>query len=401
MLFTYQATTQEGQASNGTIDTATADTAIASLQRRGLIVVSIASAEKRSFFGQRLVLFSGVSQNEIVVLSRQFATLFEARVSILDALKLLASESENSVLQEVLTAMVDDIQSGTTISGAMSKHPKVFSSFYLNMIKAGEESGKLPESFSYLADYLERQYELTSRVRNALVYPAFIIVSFIGVMIVMLVVVVPQLSTLFAETGAALPFTTKLILGISSIFINFGVYLAVLFIFIVLFCIRYSRSTAGRFAVSQLKITLPCFGNLYRKLYLSRIADNMDTMLSSGISMVRAIEITADVVGNDVYRAILREAMEAVRTGSSFSDALSKYPEIPRIIVQMSKIGEETGKLGYVLKTIARFYKRETTNAVDTMVTLIEPTMIVVLGIGVGFLLTAIIGPIYSITSSI
>lgn len=401
MLFKYTATTQEGRPSDGTIDAPSQDSAINALQRRGLIIVTIDSAEKQSFLKTRLTFFSGVSQGQVVILSRQLATLFDAKVSIIDALKLLAGESENPTLQDVLIEMTDDIQGGVTISSAMAKHPNVFSSFYVSMIRSGEESGKLPEALNYLSDYLERQYELTSKVRNALVYPAFVIVSFIAVMIVMLVVVIPQLSAILLDTNQELPFTTKLIIGVSNVFINYGVYLAVAGIILIGLLIRFARTPAGGAVLSRVKLSVPYFGTLYRKLYLARVTDNMNTMLSSGISMVRAIEITADVVGNQVYRTILLDAMEMVRAGSSFSEALSKHPEFPRIIVQMSKIGEETGKLGYVLSTIGRFYKRETSNAVDTLVSLIEPLMIVVLGLGVGLLLTAIIGPIYNISAGI
>lgn len=401
MLFKYTATTQEGRPSDGTIDAPSQDSAINALQRRGLIIVTIDSAEKASFLKAKLTIFSGVPQAQVVILSRQLATLFEAKVSIVDALKLLAGESENTTLQDVLIEMTDDIQGGVTISAAMAKHPNVFSSFYVSMIRSGEESGKLPEVLGYLADYMERQYELVSKVRNALVYPAFVIISFIGVMIVMMVVVIPQLSSILTDTGQSLPLTTSIIIGISNIFVNYGLYLAIGFIIAVGFFVRYARTASGHTALSHIKLSLPYFGTLYRKLYLARVTDNMNTMLSSGISMVRAIEITADVVENQVYKDALLDAMEMVKAGSSFSEALSKHPEFPRIIVQMSKIGEETGKLGYVLSTIGRFYKRETTNAVDTLVSLIEPVMIVLLGLGVGILLTAIIGPIYNISAGI
>lgn len=401
MLFKYKATTQEGASSDGTIDAANVDSAINALQRRGLIIVNIDPAEKGSFLKSKLTFFTGVPQGQIVILSRQLATLFDAKVSIIDALKLLSVEAENATLQDVLGQMTDDIQGGITISAAMGRHPKVFSSFYVSMIRSGEESGKLSESFNYLADYLERNFELASKVKNALVYPAFIVVSFIGVMIVMMVVVIPQLSSILSDSGQALPVTTRFIIGLSNIFVNYGIYLAVLSVVVLGLLLRYRSTDSGKELFSRLKLSTPYFGSLYRKLYLARITDNMDTMLTSGISMVRAIEITADVVENRVYRKILLETMEAVRAGSSFSDALSKYPEIPRIIVQMGKIGEETGKLGYVLSTIGRFYKRETSNSVDTLVSLIEPAMIVFLGLGVGFLLTAILGPIYSISSGI
>lgn len=402
MIFNYQATTNNGAPTEGTIDAGTIDSAIASLQRRGYVIVSIKPARaKGSILNMQIAFLSHVSMDEIVVLSRQLATLFEAKVSVLDAFKLLAAEQENQTLQEVLTQMVDDIQGGIPISAAMSKHPDVFSSFYVNMVRAGEESGKFSESLTYLADYLERTYELVSKVRNALIYPAFVIVAFIIIVIIMLVVVIPQLTDILQETGQELPLTTKLVIGVSSIFVNFGIYIAIGVVLAILVLLRYRMTEAGKQFFSRLKLELPYFGSLYRKLYLARLADNMDTMLSSGISMVRAIEITADVVENRVYAGILRDAMGSVKAGASFSDAISKHEEIPRMVIQMSRIGEETGKLAFTLRSIGKFYKRETNTAVDTIVSLIEPAMIIGLGLGVGFLLLAVLGPIYNISAGI
>ena len=400
MLYNYRATSQDGRQSDGTIDASSVDGAIAALQRRSLIVISVKEAQTGSFLSSGIVIFERVSMGEVVVLSRQLSTLFEAKVAVLDAFKLLASEAENPLLKKTLNQMVDDIQSGVQISAAMAKHPKVFSSFYVNMVKSGEESGKLSESLQYLADYLERSFELVSKVRNALIYPSFVIVSFIVIMIIMLVVVIPQLTAVLADSGQELPFATKFVVLISDFFVRFWPLIGLAAIGAGIFFVWYRKTPVGDASISRALLAFPYIGALYRKLYLSRIADNMDTMLTSGISMVRAIEIPADVVGDATYKHIMLDAMEKVRGGASFSDALSQYREMPRIIVQMSRIGEETGKLGYVLKTIARFYKREVDTSIDTIVSLIEPMMIVSLGLGVGFLLMAVLGPIYNMTSN-
>ncbi len=401
MLYQYKVTTKDGRLEEGDIDSPNIDSAISSLQQRGLIVVYINPAkEKGGLFG-RMRFFDRVTTRNVVILSRQLATLFEAKVAVLNIFKLLAAESDNFLLREKLAEMTDDIQSGTSISNSMARHPEVFSSFYVSMVRSGEESGKLSETFTYLADHLERSYELYSKARNALLYPAFVIVSFIGVMILMLVVIIPKLTTILKETGQELPIYTKIVVGVSDFLVKYGIFLAMFVIVAALFAWRYSLSKIGRMAFSRLKLSIPFIGNLYRKLYLSRVADNMDTMLSSGISMLRAIEITADVVGNEVYREILMESLDAVKGGASLSDSLARFDDVPRILVQMTRIGEETGKLGYVLKTISRFYKREVDAAVDNIVSLIEPVMIVLLGLGVGFLLIAVLGPIYNITGNI
>lgn len=401
MLFAYKVTTEKGEIQSGTIEAPNRDIAINSLQRRNLIIIELKEAEKKPFWARHFSFSRRVASRDVVLLSRQIATLFEASVAVLNSFKLLASETANPVLRQILAEITDDIQAGLPISAALSKHPQAFSPFYVNMVKSGEESGKLPETLGFLADYLERTYELAQKARNALIYPIFIVVVFIAVMILMLVIVIPQLSAVLLAAGQDLPLYTKLIVGTSEFFVSYGIYLLVLLIAGFFFLWRYYKTESGRLVIDSLKLSIPYIGTLYRKLYLSRISDNLDTMLSSGISMIRAIEITSEVVGNQVYKNLLLESAQAIQGGNSMSEAFGRYPEVPGIMVQMIKIGEETGKTGFVLKTIARFYKREVDGAVDNIVNLIEPFMILVLGLGVGVMLAAILIPIYNIASAI
>lgn len=401
MLYHYKASTKEGVVQEGSIDAGNIDLAIGSIQSRGLTIVTIApAAESKGFLHKSFRLSHSVPNKDVVIMSRQLATLFEAKVAVLSIFKLLALESENENLRDILAALVDDVQSGITISAAMAKHPQAFSPFYVNMVKAGEETGKLSESFTFLAEYLERSYEISSKVKNALLYPAFVIVSFVVVIVIMLVVVIPKLSVILIQTGQDLPLYTRIVINSSSILVNYGIPILVLLALCALGLWRFTATKEGKILWTRVRLATPAVGGLYRKLYMSRIADNMDTMLSSGIPMLRALEISSAVVDNVVYEQVLLNAMEMVKSGYALSDAFSRHSEIPRIIVEMTKIGEETGKLGYVLKTIARFYKREVDNAIDSIVSLIEPVMIVVLGLGVGFLLISILGPIYNIAGS-
>ena len=402
MLYKYKVTTQEGVEQEGTVDAPSIDSAVNALQRRGLIIVYIEPVEKTGIFGREITFLSHVSSKEVVIMSRQIATLFEASVSVLSAFKLLASESSNPQLRSHLRDITDDIQGGVRISEAMSKHPKIFSSFYVNMIKAGEESGRLPETFTFLADSLERTYELVQKAKNALIYPIFVIGIFIIVMVLMMVFVIPQLSAILLESGQQLPIYTTVVIGISNFLVQYGVFVLVLLIVAGIFLWRFSRTDAGRFSVDHFKISIPYIGDLYRKLYLARISDGIDTMLEAGIPMVRTLEITADVVNNAVYKNVLLDSAKSIKGGSSVAQAFDAYPdEMPIIMVQMARVGEETGKLGQVLKTIAKFYKREVDGAVDTLIGLIEPLMIVILGLGVGIVLASVLIPMYSITSAL
>jgi type IV pilus assembly protein PilC len=399
MLFTYKALEGDGKKKDGSIDALNKTVAISALQRRGLIVVSIKGEESKSLF--KGTFLDRVPLRDVVVMSRQLATLFSSQISALKAFTLLSENAENKMLASQLRNIGDDLQAGSSISDALAKYPDTFSEFYVNMIKAGEESGKLNDTFEYLAQYLDRQYSLTSKTRNALIYPAFVIVVFITVMLLMFTMVIPNLAQLLVESGQEIPIYTRVIISISDFLVNYGIFLAIFVVIGILYMWWYRRNERGKEYFDNIKISIPLIGSLYKKMYLSRISDNLNTMLSSGISIVRSIEISGDVVGNQVYKRILREAEESVKSGSTLSDAMGRYPQVPPIMVQMIKVGEETGSLGSILKTLADFYRREVDDAVDTLIGLIEPAMIVLLGLGVGILLTSVLVPIYNIASSI
>lgn len=401
MLFNYQAVDQTGAPKNGSIDAVNVDVAISSLQRRGLVITSIVEeGAKKSVLSMNLSWFDRVSNKDIVILSRQLATLFEAQVSALRVFRLLAAESENKILASKLTIIADDLQGGSSISAALQKHPKVFSEFYISMVKAGEESGKLNETFNYLADYLDRTYELVSKAKGALIYPAFVVVTFIVVMILMFTMVIPKISAILVDSGQDIPVYTKIVLGISNFFVGYGFVLLGLVIIGGFFLFRYIRTASGREVFDRVKLSIPYISNLFRKLYWSRLADNMNTMLIAGIPMIRSLELTSSVINNTIYKKILADAVEAVKAGKSVSEALSGNGEIPGIMIQMMKVGEESGELGSILKTVATFYAREVSTAVDALVDLIEPLMIVVLGAGVAILLASVLIPIYNIASA-
>ncbi len=401
MVFKYKAIDAEGVNKEGEIDAPSRDMAISGLQRRGLVVISIKDEkEKKSIF--QISFFNKVSNKDIVILSRQIATLFEAQVSALKCFTMLAANTENKLLSQKLTQIGDDLQSGLSISGALAKHPDVFSDFYINMVKVGEETGKLNQIFLHLAEYLDRQYSLTSKTRNALIYPAFVIITFFVVMTLMFVVVIPKLSAIILDSGQAVPFFTKIVIGISNLFVNYG-FLGLIFLVLLGFWIwRLSTTEKGKAYLDKARLSTPAIGNLYKKLYLSRIADNLNTLLSSGVPILRTIDITSKVVGSRAYQAVLEEVADGVKSGLALSVAFERHrEEIPGIMVQMIKVGEETGSLGAILKTLADFYKREVDDAVDTLVGLIEPIMIVVLGLGVGVLLVSVLMPIYNLAGSI
>ena len=404
MLFTYKAVDTSNIQREGTVEAPTIDAAISAVQKRGYTLVSIDEVnDKLSFAGLFKVKFSffqSISYKDVVILSRQISTLFQAQVSPLRIFRLLSAEVENEQLQVVLNQVVDDLQAGSSISRALAAHPHVFSSFYINLVRAGEESGSLEKTFEYLADYLDRQYEIISKARNALIYPAFVISIFFIVMGLMLTMVIPNIAKILTGSGQELPIYTRIVIGISDFMVNYIAVILLIIAFGGTFLFRFLRTDVGRRAYDEFIISIPYIGDLQKKLLLTRICDNLSTMLSSGISMVQALEVTADVVGNLVYKEILEATLVEVKAGRSFSDAIGEYTEVPGVLSQMAKVGDETGSLPTILTTLANFYRREVNNAVDTLIGLIEPAMIVALGLGVGVLLASVLMPIYSLTNS-
>lgn len=400
MLFTYKAIDKDGHEREGTIEAPSQELAVSSLQQRSLIISAIQSTEKKSFLQANLSFLVRIPNKDVVILSRQIATLFEAQVSALRVFRLLASEVNNQNLAKILTMVGDDIQGGSPISKALARHPKVFGSFYVNMVHAGEESGKLSTTFVYLADYMDRSYELQSKAQNALIYPIFVIAVFFGVMALMLTMVIPKISAVLLDSGQEVPIYTKIVIGISSFLIHYGVFLLIALIGLGFYLWQFGKTEKGRIILDSLKISTPFIGDLYQKLYLARISDSFSSMLLSGVSVVEALEISASVVDNAAYAGVLADVGDDVKAGSSISDAFARHPEIPGIMVAMTRVGEETGELGKILTTLTKFYTREVSNAVDTLVSLIEPVMMVFLGLGVGTLMAAVLLPIYNLTSA-
>jgi type IV pilus assembly protein PilC len=401
MLFLYKTINKNGERQEGSIEALSMDVAIASLQRRGLAVSSIKPKdESDGNILRKIPFFNKVSNKDIVILSRQMSTLFEAQVSALRVFKLIGTEAENPRLRKSLLEVVDDLQGGSSISAALSKHSDIFSDFYVNMVKAGEESGHIDQTFSYLADYMDRNYEVSSKAKNALIYPAFVIFTFMAVMVLMFTVIVPKIGAIIKESSQEIPIYTKIVFWVSDLFVNNWIVMLIGLIILIAGFIWYGRTKDGQRWISNTRLYIPYVGDLYRKLYLSRFSDNMSTMVLSGIPMLKAIEVTASIIENEIYKEILNEALVKVKAGQALSLALSGRKEMPNILIQMVRVGEETGELGNILKTMSKFYQREVMNAVDTLVGMIEPVMIVALGIGVGILLASVLMPIYNIAGA-
>lgn len=401
MKFAYRAKTKEGQLQDGVVDASTREAAIDILQRHNLVILKLETEKETAVFARRIKFFERVKSKEVVIFSRQLSTLFGAKVPLVESLQILSGQSESPVLRDIILDMTKELEGGMALSQSMSKYPKVFSAFYINMVKSGEASGKLEEVLLYLADSLERQYALASKIFNALIYPAFVLVTFIFIAIAMFVWVVPKMKIMIAESGQELPFLTKIVLGFSDFLVGYGLWILGVVIIVGIFAVNYFfRTPEGRLIFDSFRLRAPVFGVLFQKVAMARFADSLSTLITGGLPIVQALEITSATVNNEEYKRIILKTADQVKKGFTISSVLKAHSDIvPPMVTQMIFVGEETGKTDDILKKIAVFYDRETTTTLDTLVSLIEPVMIVGLAGFVFILIAAILLPIYNIAN--
>ncbi len=408
MRFKFIAQNLEGKVISGIVNAVKKEDALKMLQEKELDLVSITEEKPGTLnmdLGQYFKfggIFDRVSLKDVVDISKQMSALLDAGVSVVKALQLLQDGAEKEIIKNTLGIVLQDVKSGKPISFAFAKHKKFFSDFYVNLVKSGEESGKMSQAFAYLSEYLDRNYALVVKVRNAMIYPAFVIGVFLIVMILVFTMVIPRLAEILKESNVPLPVLTQIVLGISDFLIAYGVYFFVFMGGIGTYVFLTFKDTAGWTEIfDTLKIKIPVVKNVFKMLYVTRIADNIQTLLTSGVSLTKAIQITGDVVGNIHYKKIMEQALIDVKAGTTFSTSFAKHKDlIPPTLTQMLKIGEETGEIGKLMGNIAKYYQRELSTTIDTMVGLIEPMMIVLLGLGVGVLLVSVLMPIYNLAGS-
>jgi type IV pilus assembly protein PilC len=402
--FNYIAKTSSGENKKGIINAVSEDLALTSLQSHGLIVISLQSLGKKSLFSGDLEIFNRVKSRDMVIFSRVLATLLEVQLPLVEGINILKEQQKkNKYFATVLDQVVADIQDGNLLSEAMSKHPKVFSALYVAMVQSGEVSGGLQQSLLFMADYMEDQYDLNNKVRGALMYPGFVLGVFFIIGLGVAYFVLPQLVGVLEGLGSdvELPWTTQIIIVLSEIIQRFILLILLAIAGAIGGFIYFLRTPAGKQFGDKWQLKLPIFGQLFTKIYVARFAQNMQTLLQGGIPILSALKISASVVGNTVFTNIIKEAMTEIKNGSNMSKAFFHHPEFPFIAAQIIAVGEKTGKISSVLETIARFYKKEVDVVVDSLTVLIEPVMIVGLGIGVAIFVVSILMPIYNVTGAL
>lgn len=401
MKYKYKARSKDGQSQQGVVEAGSSRTAKEVLMKNGLTLVSLSEAREIPVISSIMRTWEGVRPREFVIFARQLSVLIDSKVPLLSALNSIATQIDNRFFALKINSIIVDIDGGSSFSDALAKHPDAFSKFYINMVRAGEASGTLQKALNDLADNVEKNYELTAKLRGALYYPGFILSAMIAVSFLMMSFVIPKLLEILEETQVTLPLQTRILIAVSGFCANYWWAIAAAMIGGVIAFVYYIKTEDGKKEYDQWILRIPIVKTMLHNVYIARFSENLATLIQSGLPITTGLLITSDVVGNEVYRKIIREAANEIKKGGGIAEVLNRYDEIPPVVVQMVRVGEHTGRIDYTLTKITEFYTKETDRMVKNFSSLIEPTLMIILAVGVGIIVSAVLLPIYQVATSI
>lgn len=402
MKFHYRARNEAGNLQKGSIVTSSKEEALRALQEKGLVATSIEEEERegeslRSVF-ERIKVMRSIPLREVMMFFRQLSIMVMAKVPLLEALQAVSDQNAHPAFRKKLIDVTRKVEGGTPLSKAMASHSDVFPNFYVSMIRSGEVSGRLSEVLEYLANHVEKEEELRSKVIGALTYPAFVLFVFFVVGVVILTLIIPQLADLFREVEMSLPLATRIVLFSSDFFLQALPFLVILILAAFAGVSYYKKTKEGRELFDVYTLKIPIVGEILKRTYLARISANFSTLVASGITIDESLRIIENIMDNTVYKSILREMKEGVQRGERISFILTRHPDyISPMFIQMIMVGEKTGQLDLVLEKAAVYYAQEVDRAIDKLMRLIEPLMILILGGAVGIVVAAVLIPIYNL----
>jgi type IV pilus assembly protein PilC len=397
-MFEYTARNTTGQIQKGQLDVASKEDVSAYLRKNRLILVSVREAPKQISFSMGA---ARVKTRDIVIFTRQFATMINAGLPLVQSLNILAAQTENKTLRDVTKAVVYDVESGNTLADALSKHPKAFSDLYVNMVAAGEAGGILDTILLRLAAFLEKNDALIRKVKGAMVYPGVIITVACAAIAILLIFVIPTFQNMFSSAGLELPLPTRVVIGMSDILLGYW-WAMLLAIGGVIFAIRsYYSTPSGRRQIDGALLRSPVLGDVLRKSAVSRFTRTLGTLVSSGVSILEGLEITAKTAGNTIIHDAVMESRNSIAGGETIASPLEKSKVFPPMVISMIAVGEQTGGLDEMLSKIADFYDEEVDVAVSALLSLMEPVMIVILGVIVGGMVIAMYLPIFDMMNAV
>ncbi len=399
--FSYKAKNKENKTVAGVVQAPSEEMAVDILVDKGLTIFWFKETATKGEMGLNIPFLNRIPPKDIVIFSRQLSVLVSANVPLVQSLKTMIKQTNNNRLKIIVSELSDEVEGGSKLSTALGKYPIAFSNFYVNIIRSGETSGKLDEVLNYLADQQEKDYDLMSKIRGAMIYPAFILSSLTVVGMMMMIFVIPKLTGILQEANAELPLATRILIGVSGFLQGFWWLLLILFIGLFIGFQFFIKTDFGRRYWDLIKLKVPVVGNLLRKIMIVRFLRSLDTLITGGVSLPKSLRITGDVVGNVIFKELILNTVKEVEGGNPIASVFAQSKDVPYMVSQMMNIGEKTGKLDEVLRKLTDFYAREIDNLVRNLVTLVEPLVMVLMGLGVGLMVAAVILPMYNLASSV
>lgn len=399
-VYNYKAINDKGESVKGVISAESVKIASDKLRKGGVYLSSIkeATGARRSSLS---LPWSGVSVSELAVMTRQFSTLISSGLPLETSLVALYEQTDDQKLKEILSQVRSRVSEGSSLHAALEEHKSAFSDLYVSMVRAGEASGTLDVVLDRLADFLEKQLELTSKIRGAMIYPAIMFVVGLGVLVFMMTFVIPKVADIFEASNKALPFVTVVLIGASD-FLRENFALILVFMAVVFFFVhRYVKTPSGKKAYDRFSLRIPVFGKMSSKVMISRFTRTLATLLSSGIPLLDSVRVSESVLGNSLYVENIRDVRVKVAEGAAFGSSLGQTGIFPPLVVRMVSVGEEAGKIEVMLSKVADMYDTEVDGMLATLTSLLEPVMILIMGVVMGFIVFAILLPVLNLTSVI
>ncbi|MFA5131436.1 MAG: type II secretion system F family protein [Patescibacteria group bacterium] len=398
-IFKYIATDGEGKTKKGRTVGLSDNEATFKLRKKDLTVTSIVNITD-TFESKFLMFIAPIKGKDLVIFSRQFSVMISANVPVVESLLILVDQTNNISLKNMLSEIAFEVDGGAFLSDSFAKRPKIFSDFFVNIVRSGESSGKLDEVLNYLADEMEKNYDMVGKIKGAMIYPVFVMSGLFAVGVVLMIYVIPNLTTILTETDMELPLSTRIVIGASNFLKSYIVLIFVAIVGLVLLVRLYLKTYNGKRNLDLVKLRMPIFGTLFKYIYLMRFTRSLSTLLKGGVTITRSLEIVADVVGNVIYRELILETLESINDGNPLSTVMENSKDVPKMVPQMIAVGEKTGKIDSVLDRITTFYAREASAMLDNLSKLMEPLIMVIMGVGVGIMVAAVILPMYNMANS-
>lgn len=398
MEFIYKAKNSEGKIVSGKIDAESSAEASTQLRDQKLYIVEIKTTEK-DIKGK--LFKKKISVKDKIIFTQQLGVMITAGISIIDALEALKEETENETFSDQIKKIITDLKGGTPFSKALAAYPETFTEIYVNMVKSGEESGKIDTVLKRLSVQLEKEYEINRKIKSALLYPIIVCIALVVVLTLVIVVIIPQLKVIFDDAGVSLPASTKFLIFLSNALIHYGLYILAIGVVAFIFAKRFKKTPKGKRYFDKLALKIPVFGDLLKKSYMARFTRTFASLVASGLPLLDVFRVSRNIIGNVLYEDEINEMIVEVKAGKTVSSALRGSPLFPKMISQLAAVGEKSGSTDQVFDTLADFFDRDVDTMTTNLSTLLEPIIMLVMGAGIGFVIISVLQPIYGLVNAV